>query len=884
MGNAASGLPFVVGEEVDSYPESPETCSWRMHRGTKRTGGGPVSIFRLDLKTCPPIAKVAGQDAMKSLRTLRHPHVLACLDSVQLETEYVIATEEVIPLMRWVREFCEPSKKDEQVAWGMHCLCSALKFLHEDCKFYHNNISTDTIFVTRRVQLLGGDWKLGGMDLLSPLGGKDYSIAERRRLQPRQFQSAERNNDDWWRYSPTLDGGGVHMPIHCMDVFALGRVLERVYPEGTPAALDKYVNKMLLPEPTKRPTASQYLRCAFLRKQTVKDLTALEMFSVKSPEEKAEILQRFTSKMHSKQTLVHKVVPLLLRELAIASNTTPGALAQGAARAGVNLCLAPLLEFSKEMSDQDFHATVQPAIAGLFAVNDRGVRVMLLTSIPSYGKRLEDNVVNDQVFEPLCAGFTDAAAPLRELTLKSMVAFTQQLSEKNMNDKLIKHLARLQGDAEDSIRTNAIIFLGKVAAQLSPAVRDKVLLPAFARGVKDPFVATRLAGLRATAACHQHFRAEEVCAKVLPTVMLCLIDPGSDAVREAAFACVDTYLSKLREVSARMKVEEAERRKKEAEEKAAELAAHGVSSDPSGGVGGGGGGHATAAAAASKRSSAGAEWGSWALGKLSETLASSALPSSGPVGAGAGAGAGGADAHSDAASPPPSSSSSFLSVPRHHTSALSLNLNGAGNVSASIPGSVASAVAAGLPVGGGVAGGKGRFDFVPAGDGWGEDGGGGGGGGGGEDEWQDARETQPAPGYTNGGSSSAAAVSKPSSFLSLKKPAGPAGGDGDGDGGGGGKGEGWDWDGLDGVGDEDAPPPPSPTPPKRVVSLGLGGGRGAAGTAGRAESAASRREALQKRREARRAQRESNKPKAKPVQAVAKKPMDAAPPDGWEDF
>ncbi|CAN0521393.1 unnamed protein product, partial [Laminaria digitata] len=68
-------------------------------------------------------------------------------------------------------------------------------------------------------------------------------------------------------------------------------------------------------------------------------------------------------------------------------------------------------------------------------------------------------------------------------------------------------------DAEDSIRTNAIIFLGKVAGQLSPAVRDKVLLPAFARGVKDPFVATRLAGLRATAACHQHFRAEEVSGK-----------------------------------------------------------------------------------------------------------------------------------------------------------------------------------------------------------------------------------------------------------------------------------------------------------------------------------------------------------------------------------
>ena len=45
MGNAASGLPFVVEEEVDSYPESPETCSWRMHRGTKRVSSLTVNPF-----------------------------------------------------------------------------------------------------------------------------------------------------------------------------------------------------------------------------------------------------------------------------------------------------------------------------------------------------------------------------------------------------------------------------------------------------------------------------------------------------------------------------------------------------------------------------------------------------------------------------------------------------------------------------------------------------------------------------------------------------------------------------------------------------------------------------------------------------------------------
>lgn len=54
-------------------------------------------------------------------------------------------------------------------------------------------------------------------------------------------------------------------------------------------------------------------------------------------------------------------------------------------------------QLSKGMGDEEFHAMVQPALASLFAVNDRGVRVMLLSSIPLYAKRLEDRVVNEQV-------------------------------------------------------------------------------------------------------------------------------------------------------------------------------------------------------------------------------------------------------------------------------------------------------------------------------------------------------------------------------------------------------------------------------------------------------------------------------------------------------
>ena len=114
---------------------------------------------------------------------------------------------------------------------------------------------------------------------------------------------------------------------------------------------------------------------------------------------------------------------------------------------------------------------------------------------------------------------------------------------------------------------------------------------------------------------------------------------------------------------------------------------------------------------------------SWALSKLTERLSSSALPN-GPVGDPSASGGGLSKSPpafaSPTTSPPPS-------VPRHHTTALGLNLNGSGKVSASIPGSVAAAVAAGLPIGGGGAN-TGRFGLQTAG--------GAGGGLGEEDEWQ----------------------------------------------------------------------------------------------------------------------------------------------------
>jgi SCY1-like protein 1 len=366
-------------------------------------------------------------------------------------------------------------------------------------------------------------------------------------LQSRDFQSPERQQR---QYNDIAT-----QPIHCQDIWAMGRVLQLAYTEGLPESLTKYVDKMMTAVAARRPTPAQYLRCAFLKRPAVQHLTVMESWSVTSLEDKSTFLKTAeVLKSCPREAVQYKLSNLLLRdvEAVVATAATPnGAASATATRTTIAMALPPLLDIAKDLVSDDtvFSNRLQPVLVSLFTMNDRGIRAMLLSKVDRIAPQLDAATVNNKLFDPLCAGFTDAAAQLRELTLKSMVIFTDKLSDRNMNDKLIKQLTRLQSDPEDSIRTNTIIFLGKIADKLKPAVRDKVLLPAFAKGIKDPFPAARLAGLRATTACAAHFVPSEVCYRVLPSVMPCLIDPASKQVRDAAFSCVDSYMTKVSSVT-----------------------------------------------------------------------------------------------------------------------------------------------------------------------------------------------------------------------------------------------------------------------------------------------------------------------------------------------
>eukprot|EP00499_Haloplacidia_sp_CaronLabIsolate_P012358 CAMPEP_0196775712 /NCGR_PEP_ID=MMETSP1104-20130614/4192_1 /TAXON_ID=33652 /ORGANISM="Cafeteria sp., Strain Caron Lab Isolate" /LENGTH=233 /DNA_ID=CAMNT_0042145883 /DNA_START=51 /DNA_END=749 /DNA_ORIENTATION=- len=218
MGNQASNFSFDIGSEVKEFAGK---SVWSLYHGTKKVDRSPVSIFKLPLRT------EYGLNALKRLRTIRHPHVLAFVDGAETEESVFIVTEPVTPLELWLEtkrdaiQAAEDAKGEgvdpaqlrqalgESVLWGLRCVARALHFLHDSCALVHAALSPQAVFVTE-----SGDWRLGGFDLVSELSAEG-------RLHSRQRGNRLRLAESF--IAPeVLRASEARVPVHAVDAYSLG--------------------------------------------------------------------------------------------------------------------------------------------------------------------------------------------------------------------------------------------------------------------------------------------------------------------------------------------------------------------------------------------------------------------------------------------------------------------------------------------------------------------------------------------------------------------------------------------------------------------------------------------------------------------------------------
>ncbi|CAB1455047.1 unnamed protein product [Pleuronectes platessa] len=513
---------------------------WTLHRGKRKTNGEPVSVFVYDSAQGTEQQTQLAKAAFKRMKTLRHPNILAYVDGLETEKSLYLVTEQVTPLTVHLKAQAEKGGSGElEISWGLHQIVKALSFLVNDCHLLHNNLGVWSVFVDR-----AGEWKLGALDHVAPEQGdpSGVSLPAPKAVYPdmEKYDPPELSNstgEKWagevWRLG-CLIWEVFNGPLpRTSSLRSLGKV---------PKALVPHYCELVGANPRARPNPSRFLQnCraagGFLSNSFVESNLFLEEIQIKEPAEKQQFFQDLSDNLDSfpEDFCKHKVLPQLLT-----------AFEFGSAGAVV---LTPLFKVGKFLSAEEYQQKIIPVIVKMFSSTDRAMRIRLLQQMEQFIQYLNEAAVNVQIFPHIVHGFTDTNPAIREQTVKSMLLLAPKLNEANLNQELMRHFARLQArDEQGPIRCNTTVCLGKIASYLNAGTRQRVLISAFSRATKDPFPASRSAGVLGFAATHNYYSVTEIAARILPTLCAITIDPDK-SVRDQAFKAIKSFLSKMEIVS-----------------------------------------------------------------------------------------------------------------------------------------------------------------------------------------------------------------------------------------------------------------------------------------------------------------------------------------------
>ncbi|KAL1612244.1 Nuclear aminoacylation-dependent tRNA export pathway component [Paraconiothyrium brasiliense] len=527
---------YTFGDRVDI-----DDSIWTLYNGTKREDGSKCSIFSFDAtvnKSRLPLAR----NALRKLRTLRHPGVVKVLDTVETDSYIYIATERLSPLSWHVKR---KSLTEETIKWGLHNVAKTLKFVNTEATSIHGCIRPASIFFSE-----SGEWKLGGFDALSSVKEDDSVLPRYGSVIP-----------DAHRYMPPeVSKGGWEVikqnPTHAVDSYNFGTLIFEVFNgsfqgsdqlgqmKSIPPSIQQSYKRLLNANPKSRMSVGQFLDQGkriggFFQTPLIQVTEDIENIGLKSEDERNEVLGKLDEVADDfpADFFKMKVLPELLKSVEFGGG---GAKVFGT-----------VMQIGAKLSDEEYETQITPVVVRLFANPDRAMRVCLLNNLPLMIDHLPQKVVNNQIFPQMVTGFTDIAPVVREETVKAVLVIVPKLSDRVVNGELLRHLAKTANDEQAGIRTNTTICLGKIARNLGANNRAKVLSAAFARSLRDPFVHARNAALMALSATADLFSEEDCASKLLPVMCPSLVDKEK-MIRDQAQKTVDIYITRIRKYTATM--------------------------------------------------------------------------------------------------------------------------------------------------------------------------------------------------------------------------------------------------------------------------------------------------------------------------------------------
>lgn len=183
---------------------------------------------------------------------------------------------------------------------------------------------------------------------------------------------------------------------------------------------------------------------------------------------------------------------------------------------------------------------VAPSVIKWLKSPDRLVRINLLNNVNSFAALLPVDMINDSIYPSISTGFADSDHELRCASVRSVLSLASKLNVNTINNHLLKCLGKLQVDPVPLIRAMTTQCVTKIAKLLKPEVmsivyfsnhsqtREKVLVAAFSRALRDPHAPSRVTGINGFQETKQLYTMKDCASHVVPAISYMTVDPNPE--------------------------------------------------------------------------------------------------------------------------------------------------------------------------------------------------------------------------------------------------------------------------------------------------------------------------------------------------------------------
>ncbi|KAL3228534.1 Cytoplasmic export protein 1 [Nakaseomyces bracarensis] len=502
-----------------------ETPLWQVFDGTRKADSLPVTIFKAQVRgdTSSLIA-----NAIHKAKILRIPGLCNVLETFDSDPQSTfIITERVTPF-NWAKIGDYSKNKDAIYLWVSQ-LVTTLKYMKS---FVLGALNKESLFFNSKGELV-----VFGLELCSNIDDSYH------------FSSMMKPYYSICRLTPPASEDPT-----IVDSLLLGNLLKNdlLKRTGIPRDWNPLISSLCSGKYKIAQFADKMENTDTWQTNPMIDLyTELKELHIKDMQGKIVVLNNLEGLFFEDKAMFNNMGPGFIENLILPEITEliqllikNGGNGISSGHSKIVSFLSILLELTVEY--KCYTDSFKDTVALSFKLPDRQVRFLLLMFLPHLIEPFGTTDVCNRIYPQFTQGLSDSEPKLRLETLKKVPCIVPCLNERQLNNELLRYLAKTQVDSDIEIRTWTVFIITRISNELSSSMgnRASILATAFTKSLKDPDIKPRLAALHGLTETIDLFDAETIATKVLSVIAPSFMDRDK-LVRDKARELFKRYISKL---------------------------------------------------------------------------------------------------------------------------------------------------------------------------------------------------------------------------------------------------------------------------------------------------------------------------------------------------